>query len=361
VDVSALGPGPFASMLLADHGAEVISVERPEPDPVADWFTRGKRSVVADLRSPEGVELVRRLVDGADVFIEGNRPGVLERRGLGPDVLMARNPRLIYVRMTGYGQDGPYAMRAGHDINYIAIGGPLGVIGRTEPVPPLNMLGDFAGGSLLAVQGVFMALYERERTGRGQVVDAAIVDGAAQLAYAQLAQYSRGTWAGRGVDVLSGNAPFYGTYECADGRYFSVGAFEPKFYVALLDVLGLEADLSDQFNIEAWPGRRKRIAEVFATRTREQWTEVFATADACAEPVLGLDELEHDPHLRERGVIVRDGNRIESGPAPRLSVTPGSLRLPRRSRGDDTRAVLAENGFSAEEVERLTAAWVPAD
>lgn len=329
VDVSALGPGPYASMLLSDMGADVVSVVRPPSgaeglDP-AEWFQRGKQSVQLDLRAEHGTELVRRLASKADVFLEGYRPGTMERRGLGPDDLHALNPRLVYTRLTGWGQDGPYSQQAGHDINYIAIGGALGVIGESAPVPPLNMVGDFASGSLLAVLGTVLALYERERTGRGQVVDAAMVDGAALLVSSQLAELSRGQWRGRGTSVLSGVAPFYGVYECADGKWFSVGAIEPKFYRLLLAGLGLDGALTTtQHDEDRWPETRKVFAEAFATRTRDAWTEVFRGTDACAFPVLEPDELAGDPHLAARRTVVPTAwppGGVQAGPAPRLGAS----------------------------------------
>ncbi|HEY2830951.1 MAG TPA: CaiB/BaiF CoA-transferase family protein, partial [Sporichthyaceae bacterium] len=242
LDLSALGPGPFCSMLLADFGADVLSVERPTTLPLdpAAYLSRGKRSAIVDLRTTRGPEVIARLADHADVLLESNRPGTLERRGLGPDVLCARNPRLIYARLTGWGQDGPYAERAGHDINYIAIAGSLGVVGDETPVPPLAMVGDLAGGSLVTAFGIVAALFERTVTGRGQVIDSAIVDGAALLNSTWLAEVNAGIWAGRGKHLLSGASPFYGVYQCADGGYFAVGAIEDKFYAAFLAALGLD-------------------------------------------------------------------------------------------------------------------------
>lgn len=362
LDLSALGPGPFCSMLLADFGAEVIAVERPTPPPLdpAAFFSRGKRSTVVDLRAPGGAEVIGRLADRADVLLESNRPGTMERRGLGPDVLCARNPGLIYTRLTGWGQHGPYRDRAGHDINYIGVAGLLGVIGSptdSAPVPPLALLGDIAGGSLFAALGIMMALYERNETGRGQVIDSAIVDGAALLNTPQLAERAAGMWAGRGRHLLSGVAPFYGVYECADGRYFAVGAIEPKFYARFLAALGL-ADVApdEQMDPAGWAALRRHAARVFREKPRAHWVGVFADLDGCGAPVLELDELADDAHLRERGTIRPDGDGLAAAPAPRLSHAPRKPRPAPARRGVDTRAVLTEAGFSPEELRELTAA-----
>nr|BBX81912.1 CoA transferase [Mycobacterium florentinum] len=360
LDLSALGPGPFCSMLLADFGADVVAVERPatpHPFDPAKSLSRGKRSVVVDLRAPGGAEVIARLADAADVLLESNRPGTMERRGLGPDILCERNPRLIYTRLTGWGQDGPYRDRAGHDINYAAIAGTLGVIGDERPVPPLAMLGDLAGGSLFAALGIVMAIYERTVTGRGQVIDASIADGSALLNLTNLAEFNAGIWAGRGRHILSGSAPFYGPYACADGRFFAVGAIEPKFYANFLGALGIDnVDMSAQLDQARWPELRERIAAVFATKPRAHWSAVFADVDGCGAPVLELDELADDPHLRARATITTapDGS-VTAGPAPRLSRTPGRPGPAPRATGADTRDVLRESGFSDEEVSSLIA------
>ena len=360
LDVSALGPGPFCSMLLADYGADVIAVERPpqpEPGPehVSRFFDRGKRVITVDLRAAHGSELIARLADQVDVFLEGYRPGTMERRGLGPDVLMARNPRLVYTRLTGWGQSGPYALRAGHDINYIAVGGVLGIIGDKSPVPPLNVLGDFASGSVMAAMGTLLALFERERTGKGQVVDAAMADGAALLLSAQLAEHSRDIWAGRGRSLLSGGAPCSGVYRCADGAFVAVGAIEQKFYAALLATLQVEDDwLARQYDVETWPAGRARLERAFATRSRAEWIEAFAAFDACVFPVLEVDELEDDPHVRARGTVVRRHGLLQAAPAPRLSRTPARSGPPALEH-DDTLGVLQELGVPAEDVDRYVA------
>lgn len=356
IDVSTMGPGPFASMVLADFGAEVIEVRRPVPNEVdaADQFVRGKQRLTIDLRAPGGAELIARLCDHADVFLEGYRPGTMERRGLGPEVLMERNPRLVYTRLTGWGQDGPYATQAGHDINYVAIGGPLGAVGFDTPVPALNLLGDFASGSFPAVLGTVLALLARERTGRGQVVDAGMVDGAAYLLFAQFCELARGEWHGRGTGLLSGIAPFYGVYRCADGGWVSVGAIESKFYAQLLDGLGLDRELlSRQHERARWPAARAAIADVFLTRPRDHWAATFAGTDACVYPVLELAEMTADPHVAARGSVrPDDAGRPHVSPAPRLSETPGSAGPLRPVSRAAQRELLAGMGIGAEDVRR---------
>jgi alpha-methylacyl-CoA racemase len=362
VDVSSLAPGPFCTMILADFGAEVISVEPPAPPAfdVASFFTRGKRSVLADLRQPAGAAAIARLVETADVFVEGFRPGTMERLGLGPEHLCERNPRLVYTRITGWGQDGPYASVAGHDINFIAIAGALGVLGP-EPSPPLNLVGDFASGSVTAVVGTVLALFAREHTGRGQVVDAAMVDGAAQLISAQLAMFSRGRWRPNGADLLDGSAPFYGVYRCADGRCIAVGAVEPKFYRSLLANVGAEPELaSTQFDESTWPATRARLQQLFATRPRDTWMGLFAGTDACVSPVLALEELEHDRHLRTRGTVVQTVDGLEAAPAPRLAATPARPGPKPRMRGEHTVDTLLEAGLSRAEIDELLEAGVVA-
>lgn len=362
LDMSALGPGPFCSMLLSDFGAEVIAVERPESPPFdpAGFFSRGKRSAVVDLRAPGGPEVIARLAGRADVLLESNRPGTMERYGLGPDVLCARDPRLIYTRLTGWGQSGPYSDRVGHDINYIAVSGALGVVGSAEgdppvpPVPPLALVGDIAGGSMFAALGIMMALFERAATGRGQVVDSAIVDGSALLNLPQLAELNAGIWAGRGRHVLSGAAPFYGVYRCADGGWFAVGAIEPRFYARFLAALGLgDENQRRQMDPSRWTGLRERVAAAFRRKPRAHWTDIFADIDGCGTPVLELDEIAEDVHLRERGTIVPHEGGLAAAPAPRLSRSPARLRPSPAARGADTRAVLTEAGFGPEQVRRL--------
>jgi alpha-methylacyl-CoA racemase len=283
----------------------------------------------------------------------------MERRGLGPDALLARNRRLVYARLTGWGQTGPYAQRAGHDVNYLAVSGALGAIGTDEPVPPLALLGDLASGSFQAVFGIMLALFERERTGRGQVVDAAIVDGAVLLLSAAFGERASGLWSGgRGTHVLSGTAPFYGVYECADGGWFSVGAIEPQFYEAFLKVVAPGEPADEQWDRNRWPERRQRLAEAFRTRPRDEWSAAFVDVDACAEPVLDVDELDSHSHLKERGTVWRDGDRLHSNVAPRLSAHD-HLR-PAEPGTTDPAALLADFGFAASEAADLLQAGVVA-
>jgi alpha-methylacyl-CoA racemase len=336
VELAGLGPGPHAAMVLADLGAEVVRVDRPSGglqigDPEApDPTLRGRRRVAADLKDPAGRETVLRLVERAHVLIEGYRPGVTERLGVGPAECHARNPRLVYGRMTGWGQDGPMARQVGHDINYISVTGALHAIGRAgeRPVPPLNLVGDFGGGSMLLVVGVLAALWEAERSGQGQVVDAAMVDGASLLLQMVWGLLGQGAWRDdRGVNLLDGHTPFYDTYACADGQYVAVGALEPQFYAALLDGLGLDqADLPAQNDQEGWPTLRARFTETFASRTRDEWATTFQDTDACVTPVLSFAEAAHHPHLAARSTIVAVDGIQQAAPAPRFSRTATEVR-----------------------------------
>jgi len=343
VELAGIGPGPHAAMILADLGADVVRIDRPSGglpfgDPAApDPTLRGRRRVAADLKDPAGRETVLRLVERADVLLEGYRPGVTERLGVGPDDCHRRNPRLVYGRMTGWGQDGPLARRAGHDINYISITGVLHAIGRAgeRPVPPLNLVGDFGGGSMLLVIGVLGALWEAQRSGRGQVVDAAMVDGASLLAQMVWGLLGQKVWADKPeANLLDGAAPFYDTYTCADGRHVAVGAIEPQFYAALLHGLGLAeaTDLAPQFDRDGWPATKARFAAVFAARTRDEWAAVFDGTDACVTPVLAFGEVAAHPHLAARGTIVDPDGISQAAPAPRFSRTPtavaGAARAP---------------------------------
>jgi alpha-methylacyl-CoA racemase len=355
LDLSGLGPAPFATMMLADFGASVLSVCRPDPLPFdpAIAMSRGKDVIGLDLRAERGQALARRLAQGADVLVEGFRPGVMERLGLGPDVLHDANPALIYARLTGWGQTGPYAKKVGHDINYLAISGMLGQIGHDRPTAPPAFLGDLANGAYTLVIGILLALVERQRTGKGQVVDAAIVDGAAYMLGGMFG-LSEGDLK---QSMLGGTAPFYGVYQCADGRWFSVGAIEPKFYARLLDVLGLDdvdRSLSAQHDQAKWPALRERIAAIFRTRTMAEWTEIFAPHEVCAEPVLDLDELAGHPHLAARLSLRAGENGARSAaPSPRLSEHPELVTElnPRRRRA--ARDILGEAGLDPGEVDAL--------
>ena len=361
VEIGSLGPGPFCAMVLADLGATVVRVDRasgvaggralPEP------LLRGRRSIGIDLKRPDGVEAVLRIAATCDVLIEGFRPGVAERLGIGPDVCAGRNPRLVYGRMTGWGQDGPLAERAGHDIDYLALSGALHPIGSRggDPVPPLNLVADFGGGGMLLAVGVLAALVERERSGRGQVIDAAMIEGVALLTTMFHEMRSWGIWTDeRGANLLDGGAPFYGVYRTADGGHLAVGAIEPQFYAELLDRIGLDpGDLPHQMDRERWPEVRERLAAVFLTRDREEWEEVFAGSDACVAPVLSLGEAPGHPHLAARGAFVEVAGVLQPGPAPRFGRTAAEPPGPPPRPGEHTDPILAEAGYSGPEIAAL--------
>jgi alpha-methylacyl-CoA racemase len=352
VELAGIGPGPHAAMILADLGADVVRVDRPSGglqlgSAEADPTLRGRRRVAADLKDVAGRETVLRLVEKADVLLEGYRPGVTERLGVGPADCHARNPRLVYGRMTGWGQDGPMAPRAGHDINYISLTGALHAIGREDgrPVPPLNLVGDFGGGSMLLVVGVLAALWEAQRSGEGQVVDAAMVDGVSVLAQMVWSMLGQKLWQDRrDANLLDGHAPFYDTYTCADGGHVAVGALEPQFYAALLAGLGLDpAGLPHQYDPAGWPTLRARFTEAFAGRTRDEWAAVFADTDACVTPVLSFAEAAAHPHLTARSTIVERDGTPQAAPAPRFSRTAPELPAPPRE-PEDVDDVLADWG-----------------
>ncbi|MFJ6212566.1 CaiB/BaiF CoA transferase family protein [Streptomyces sp. NPDC092296] len=365
VELGGIGPGPFAGMLLADLGAEVVRVDRPqEPAPPGhSVLLRGRRSLAADLKDPEGAAAVLRVIDTADALIEGFRPGVAERLGLGPAACLARNPRLVYGRMTGWGQDGPLAGTVGHDINYIALTGALHAIGPAggDPVVPLNLVGDFGGGGMLLALGLVSGVLRARADGRGQVVDAAMTDGSALLLAMAYGLLGQGLWSEqRGSSLFTGAAPFYTTYRCADGRHVAVGAIEPRFHRALLDGLGLagDADLAAQYDPERWPDQRKRLAAVFATRTREEWAAHFASTEACVTPVLSLTEAPGHPHNAARRTQLTGGGPVRPAPAPRFSGTPAAEPPAAPQPGADTRAVLAAAGLTGAEIDRLAARGV---
>ncbi|MFF3567516.1 CaiB/BaiF CoA transferase family protein [Nocardia jiangxiensis] len=351
IELGGIGPGPFAGMLLADLGAEVVRIDRPErtndtdaggPEDVAN---RGKRSVLIDLKHPDGPRTVLDLAARADILIEGFRPGVTERLGIGPHECLARNPRLVYGRMTGWGQDGPLASAAGHDITYIALTGALHAMGTAGGPPqiPLNLVGDFGGGGCYLVIGVLAALHAAQRSGRGQVVDAAIVDGTASLLASTFAKLGRGVWTDeRGVNQLDGGWPFYAIYETKDRKHVAVGALEAKFYRQLIELLDLGVDPDRQHDRSAWPDLRRRLEKRFAERTRDEWARLFEGTDACVAPVLGLTEAAAHPHLAARSsVIVREGI-AQPAAAPRFSETPSAAGHIAPAAGADTRAVLAD-------------------
>jgi len=351
VELAGIGPGPHAAMILGDLGADVVRVERPGKGggvPVGgrDSMLRNRRSVAADLKSDEGRELVLRLIAKADVLIEGYRPGVTERLGLGPEDCARVNERLIYGRMTGWGQTGPRAQQAGHDINYISLNGVLHAIGRKgeRPVPPLNLAGDFGGGSMFLIVGILSALWERQTSGKGQVVDAAMVDGSSVLSQMMWSFRAGGMWSDeRGVNMLDTGAPFYDTYETADGKYVAVGAIEPQFYAQLLDGLGLaEADLPGQHDASRADELRAAFATAFREHDRDHWASVFNGTDACVTPVLSFGEVESEPHITERGTFFRDGANLEPAPAPRFSRSVPPTPTPPGEKGADTEAVLRD-------------------
>jgi alpha-methylacyl-CoA racemase len=364
VEIAGIGPGPFCGMMLADLGAEVLRVDRSnavrkplQPGPNLDFLARGRHSVAVDLKHPRGVEVVLRLVDRADALLEGFRPGVMERLGLGPDVCLGRNPRLVYGRMTGWGQDGPLAKAAGHDLNYIALTGALHAIGRPDspPPPPLNLVGDFGGGGLLLAYGIVCALLERARSGQGQVVDAAMVDGASTLMAIIFGAHTAGWWRDQRMsNMLDGGAPFYDCYETKDGKYVSIGSIEPQFYRELIEKMGLSGEeLPHQMDRSAWPKMKERFASVFKTKTREEWCEIMEGSDVCFAPVLSLTEAPEHPHLRSRGTFIDVDGARQPGPAPRFSRTPGRIERLGPQPGEHTAEALAAWGFATEDVTQL--------
>lgn len=363
LEVAGVGPGPHCAMLLSDLGAEVLRVDRVVPrhrvHARTDLMNRGRRSAALDLKRPEAVAAVLELIGRTDVLIEGFRPGVMERLGLGPEEAARRNPRLIYARLTGWGQEGPLARAAGHDLNYLAVTGALGSIGPEAgpPVPPLNLAGDFGGGSLYAAVGILAALFERGVSGRGQVIDAAIVDGAASLMTFVQGLAAAGWWRdARESNLIDGGAPFYRCYETSDGRWVSLGAIEPEFHTEFLRLTGLEGeDLPERMDRKRWPELAERLRRLFLTRTRDEWCELLEGTDACFAPVLGLAEARSHPHVAARGTLVEREGMIQSAPAPRFSRTPGAIRCPPSAPGEHTREALADWGLAAGEVERLIA------
>ncbi|MDE3085789.1 MAG: CoA transferase [Acidobacteriota bacterium] len=371
VELAGIGPGPYTCMLLADAGADVLRVDRasgrpaglsrslpPAPSgPHWDLLNRSRRSVAVDLKNPAGVALVLDLVARADALVEGWRPGVAERLGLGPEPCLARNERLVYGRMTGWGQEGPLADTAGHDIDYIALSGALWSVGRAgeRPVPPLNLVGDFGGGGMLLAFGLVAALVEAQRSGRGQVVDAAMVDGAASLMTMTYAFHQLGWWfEERGVNILDTGSHFYEVYETADGKWFAIGAIEPQFYAELLEVLELTGEeLPAQQDRSQWPAMKARFAAIFKSRTRDEWTARFAGTDACGAPVLSPWEAHLHPHNVARGTFVEVAGVVQPGPAPRFSRTPSSVQRPPPVAGQDTDAALGDWGVDPSRVAEL--------
>ncbi|MGQ0432738.1 MAG: CaiB/BaiF CoA transferase family protein [Microthrixaceae bacterium] len=364
LEIAGIGPGPFCAMMLADMGADVVRVDRAQnvmggdpAAPPADVLNRGRRSIGVDLKNPDGVEAVLSLIEVADGLIEGFRPGVMERLGLGPDAALARNPKLVYGRMTGWGQDGPYASSAGHDINYIALAGALEPIGRRgeAPVPPLNLVGDFGGGGMLLAYGLVCALLSAQRTGEGQVVDAAMVDGAAVLTTMFHAFRAMGIWEDeRGTNLLDTGAPFYDVYETADGKYVSIGSIEPQFYAELLRLTDLaDADLPYQHDRAQWPAMKERVAAIFKAKTRDEWCDLMEGTDVCFAPVLSLAEAPQHPHNVHRGSFIELNGVVQPAPAPRFSATPAAVQRPPAHAGQHTDEVLADWGIDADRIAKL--------
>lgn len=362
VELQGIGPGPFCGMMLADMGAELIRIDRSASKGrdanQYDVLARGRKSIAVDLKNPDGVETVLKLVESADVLLEGFRPGVTERLGLGPDVCMARNPGLIYGRMTGWGQFGNMAHAAGHDINYISLSGVLHAIGEpgSRPTPPLNLVGDFGGGGMLLAFGIAAALFERGKSGKGQVIDAAMTDGSALLMNSIFGLMGQGVWQHeRGTNLLDGGAHFYGTYETKDGKYVSIGSIEPQFYALLLEKTGLDqdSDMPRQMSRGDWPMLREKLAAVLATKTRDEWDAIMLGSDVCYAPILDFDEALTNPHNAERQTFVESGGITQAAPAPRFSRTEPIMPHPPAAPGADTDEILATLGLSASEIEQL--------
>jgi alpha-methylacyl-CoA racemase len=366
IEIAGIGPGPFAAMLLADMGAEVIRVERagavrgPAPDSAhPDVSRRGRRNIALDLKHPDGVATLLDLVDRADALVEGFRPGVMERLGVGPDECLGRNPKLVFGRMTGWGQDGPYALAAGHDINYISLAGALAHYGRAgqPPTPPMNMVGDFGGGGMFLAFGVVCGLLEAQRSGRGQVVDAAMVDGTATLMtmFWFMSQAGMHDASRRGVNLLDTGAHFYDVYECADGEYVSIGSIEPQFYAELLRLTGLTDDpeFQRQMDQDHWPQLKVRLGEIFRAKTRDEWCEIMEHTDVCFAPVLRMDEARQHPHNVARGTFVERDGMTQPAPAPRFSRTVPTIDRPPAHDGQHTAEVLRDWGLAPDRVDAL--------
>jgi len=362
IELAGIGPGPFCGMMLSDMGAEVIRVERPPKDArrPRDVLARNRKSLAVDLKRPEGVEAVLRLCEGADALFEGFRPGVTERLGLGPDDCMSRNPKLVYGRMTGWGQEGPMAQAAGHDINYIGLSGALHAIGRPgeRPVPPLNLVGDFGGGGMYLAFGMVCGLLEAQRSGKGQVVDAAMVDGSASLMSMFFSFAAQGGFKPeRGTNLLDGGAHFYDTYETKDGKHICIGSIEPQFYALLVEKAGLDREVfAPQMNPEHWPSLKNKLAEVFKSRSRDEWCEIMEGTDICFSPVLSIFEAPEHPHNVARETFVEVDGLMQPAPAPRFSRTEPDIRNAARIPGEDSEDVLRNFDFSDAEIEALITA-----
>ncbi|HLW72176.1 MAG TPA: CaiB/BaiF CoA-transferase family protein [Candidatus Binataceae bacterium] len=364
IELAGIGPAPMCAMLLSDLGADVLRIDRLADAGLGislptkfSVLNRGRRSVALDLKRPEATAAILRLIEQADALIEGFRPGVMERLGLGPDLCLARNPRLVFGRMTGWGQDGPLAAAAGHDINYIALSGALNTIGRRgqAPVPPLNLVGDFGGGALYLAFGVVAGLLEAQKSGKGQVIDAAMVDGAASLMSAIYGMHGSGFWTDeRGANVLDTGSHYYDVYETSDGKYVSIGSIEVKFYDELLRLSGLKKEeLAPQNERKSWPKMKERVAALFRTKTRDEWCKIMEGSDICFAPVLSMAEAPQHPHNRERGTFVEPDGVVQPAPAPRFSRTPGAIQRPPARAGEHTEEALRDWGFSASDLAAL--------
>ena len=362
IEFRGIGPGPFCGMMLADMGAQVIRIDRlpvaDKSEKGTDFLGRGRQSIALDLQHPKGIKIARRLIDASDILIEGFRPGVMERIGLGPEICLARNERLVYGRMTGWGQTGTLSSAAGHDINYISLSGVLHAMGQAEgkPTIPLNLIGDFGGGGMLLAFGILAALYERTQSGKGQVVDAAMTDGSALLMNAIFGLMNSGTWSKvRGTNLLDGGSHFYNTYETRDGKFISLGSIEPKFYSLLLDKLGIDqaSDLPDQMARQDWPGLKKRFSEIFKSKSRDEWDELMLGTDICYAPILSYEEARKHPHNISRGTFVdRDGS-YEAAPAPRFSRSAPKLPESNVPAGSQSIDILRRASFSDDEIDEL--------
>jgi alpha-methylacyl-CoA racemase len=361
VEFAGIGPGPFCGMLLSDLGADVVRIDRKggRGGAKSDVTSRGRRSVALDLKNPEAIEACLKLIEQADVLFEGFRPGVMERLGLGPEVALKRNPKLVYGRMTGWGQTGPYANAAGHDMNYIAISGALAAIGAEDkPIPPLNLVGDFGGGALYLAFGLMAGVIHARATGQGQVIDCAMSDGAASLMAMFYGLRAAGMWTDqRRHNLLDGGAHFYDTYQCSDGKWISIGSIEPQFYALLLEKTGItDPDFAQQMNRDKWPELRVKLAEVIAGKTRDEWCAIMDGTDVCFGPVLGLDETASHPHNAARSTFVEIEGVTQPAPAPRFSATPGAIQFPPAAIGAHNDGALADWGFAAGEIDKLKAA-----
>ncbi len=362
IEIGSIGPGPFCAQMLADMGANIIRVDRKVDnwDLTANKYNvlhRSRRSIAVDLKNPEGIEVVLKLVEKADALIEGFRPGVMERLGLGPNVCYQRNPKLTYGRMTGWGQEGPMAQAAGHDINYISLSGALHAIGRNgeNPVPPLNLLGDFGGGGMLLAFGIMCGVYEAQKSGQGQVVDAAMVDGSATLMNIFFGLMAAGVWTDqKGTNLLDGGAHFYDTYETSDGKWISLGSIEPQFYTLLLKIAGIDdPDFNNQMDRNKWPELKKKTADIFKTKTRDEWCDLMEGTDVCFAPVLSMEEAVKHPHNIERKTFVEVEGVIQPAPAPRFSRTKPEIQGPPPGPGQHNDSALSEWGFNTDAIETL--------